>query len=419
VTDAPPPAVGREAFERRDLIHLLGASAFRGLAVFLAALALGEAIAMAEFVLTNGRYRTWTWVKVGMLYVLSFCGVGIRADLLDPAFAQSGTGVHFVYRVPLLLVTAGLGWLLFLAGRRAGRATPAAGRAAAAVVAVAVGFTMPIAVAAIPAVLRFPDYGATLAPIRWESAVLPFAVALAGAGAGVLLTRRERLDDAWVRWIEGGWRMFVLSLLLVLAGSLVLAALKPAQVEVYVRTLESSGRAGAVIGVHHLLLLPAQAMLSVAPVMGGSVEASIGEDDVTTVSTSEIHLGRLARYLLARVPGKSRIPLGGGFHLFLLVPTVATVLGGRHAAARVSSTAGRAGAGAGAGVVFAVLVTAGVMLATASLPLGPYGVAPVSIRASMPSTAVLALAWGVVGGTVGGLTAAVLRRRADPPPSPR
>jgi hypothetical protein len=102
-----------------------------------------------------------------------------------------------------------------------------------------------------------------------------------------------------------------------------------------------------------------------------------------------------------------RVKLGGGFYLFLLVPLAATVLGGRRAAAGLRGSGARLVRGTAAGVVFGVLVGAAALFSGSSLPLpllGQFDVLPVSIRATMPSTAVLALGWGMVGGALGAFT---------------
>ena len=68
----------------------------------------------------------------------------------------------------------------------------------------------------------------------------------------------------------------------------------------------------------------------------------------------------------------------------------------------------RALRGAGAGVVFGVLMAVGAWFSATMFPLPvPVdipGALPASIYATMPSTAVLALIWGVVGGVLGALS---------------
>ncbi len=61
--------------------------------------------------------------------------------------------------------------------------------------------------------------------------------------------------------------------------------------------------------------------------------------------------------------------------------------------------------GLGAGVVFAIFVTLGVWMTRAALPFPPVWLTRLTISAAMPSTALLALVWGVAGGALGASTA--------------
>ena len=59
------------------------------------------------------------------------------------------------------------------------------------------------------------------------------------------------------------------------------------------------------------------------------------------------------------------------------------------------------------GDVFGFLMAVAALFSASALPLpllGPYAVLPMSIRATMPSTALLALARGVAGGALGALS---------------
>jgi hypothetical protein len=120
------------------------------------------------------------------------------------------------------------------------------------------------------------------------------------------------------------------------------------------------------------------------------------------------------------------------YFLFLLVPLLSVVAGGRLAARRGARLSGEAGLiGAAAGVVFAALVLVGSLLAslTAGGSVSVQGLtsgASVRIGPDIVSGFVLALAWGVVGGLAGGkLESRRLPREGVPttgpelpPPSP-
>jgi hypothetical protein len=103
--------------------------------------------------------------------------------------------------------------------------------------------------------------------------------------------------------------------------------------------------------------------------------------------------------------------------VFLLVPAVATVLGGRRAAARLA-VAGVAGARAGmlAGTAFAALVAAGasVSVVSATVDATIDDVRSTTQLVAGPEAAgagIGALAWGLVGGAAGGATADRFVRR--------
>jgi hypothetical protein len=88
--------------------------------------------------------------------------------------------------------------------------------------------------------------------------------------------------------------------------------------------------------------------------------------------------------------------------LLLAVPLAATVWGGRAAAAGEGSRLERAIRGAGAGVVFAALVLVAEAASSISVERPPEG-AVMRLGAELLPTGMLALAWGVAGGTVGAL----------------
>jgi hypothetical protein len=97
-----------------------------------------------------------------------------------------------------------------------------------------------------------------------------------------------------------------------------------------------------------------------------------------------------------------------GYFLFLLVPALSVVMGGRYAARKRARLKWEAvGLGAASGVVFAVLVTVGSWLASLSAgvssPVGGITAnASVLIGPGVLAAGLLALVWGVVGGGLGG-----------------
>ncbi len=114
--------------------------------------------------------------------------------------------------------------------------------------------------------------------------------------------------------------------------------------------------------------------------------------------------GDVARTPAPDVPTRSMPP---GYWAFLLVPAIATVGGGRWAGRTWRGRSGgreRALRGAGAGVVFAVLMGAGTWMASIDVGLTLNATStPTSftLGASPVGTASLALVWGVIGGALG------------------
>jgi hypothetical protein len=392
-------------------------AAVRGFLVFVALAAIALAIGLVEYAASGGAYRLWTWIKVGFLYLVSFCGVGIRGQsALPPGVTPAPTTVDF--RLPMMLGTALAVWLLFRTGRLVVKIAGGGRRDAVGVTAAAaLGFAVPTFLVALPATLRFPEIG-TLAPVWWQAAAFPLLLGIGAAGAGALWARRERRatrPDAVRAVMAGAWTMFVSALGLAFVGFLVLAALKPGQTGDYARYLRDRGRFGAVLGVHHVLFLPTQSVWILAPAMGGSTAVGLSaigrsEEPPARLTLSGIDEGAWGRLLdpNGANAGRSRVALGGGFYLFLLVPAAATVLGGRRAAVGFAEPGFRTVVGAAAGVGFMALIAAATLFAVLSGPFPQPGMGIllfVTIRAAMPSTALLALAWGVGGGVLGALTA--------------
>jgi hypothetical protein len=385
-----------------------------GVLAFAVATCVGVAIALTEYAVSGGAYRLWTWVKVAFLYVVSFCTASLRVTLLAPRAGDARAPEEIVLRFSFLLGTLLVLWLLSLAGRRVAGDGAGAGAIVAGAAAAVAGFAAPVFAIALPATLRFPGLlHAEVSPILWEAAVYPMAVAIAGIGAGVFVERRDRIAPATAAIVRGGWRMFVLSLMLAVVGLLGLAAAKPGPTGAYARELQAEGRIGVLSFTHQLLLLPNQALWILAPSMGGSTEVSFGGRDRSTVAIGRADLGSTASTIGGGVAAAPSIPLGGGFYLFLLVPAVATVLGGRTAGRTGARWIGRIGRGAGAGVAFAVFVAAGAWASGATIPIPALGWAPVSIDAAMPSTVMFALVWGVAGGALGGLSSGFAAPRAS------
>jgi hypothetical protein len=381
-----------------------GRDALRGFAAFAAVFALGQVVGLAEFAASGGAYRLWTWVKVGGLYLVSFFGVSERVDL--------GGRPLFQLHLPLMMGTFLAGWLLF----RAGSHVAARSRAATVVRVLGVvgGFAVPVWILGSVARLRFPDLGgpgvdATLRAITWQVIVFPAAFGLAAVGVGAWWVSQPRMMmGATARRIAaGGWRMCWLAALLAFAGLLILATIRSARTAQYGGWLGSQGRGGALLLGHQVLAVPNQSLFVLTPAMGGTIGVSqtVGSAHATSVSLTGIGpVGFAIPGVAGPIPAR---PLGGFLYLFMLVPALATVVGGRRAAEGVVSAWSRLGLGMGSGMVFAASVAAGASFASVQTPLSRAG-SPFLVRVEMPATALLALAWGIGGGVVGALLGAQL-----------
>lgn len=373
-------------------------AASRGLVPFLAGTLVGQAVSMAEYAASGGAYRPWTWVKVGFLYLLSFCGVTLRAT----AEGRSPVGL----RLPLLAGTAAVAWLLWRAGHRSRRPWE--------ILVSAVAFAVPVAATAFVATLRFVDQGIEISPIGWQGIVFPLAIAVALIGVGWLSREPGRRPGIWVSRVmsavSGGWRMLAVGLWLATLSVALLAGVKPQQARAYGSFLAGLGTSGAVIAGHHALALPNQSVLTLAVAGGSEIVVAIGsaEPPAKTIrlTLAGIRFSPDVVPLLGVPPEPGAVALGGGFYLFLSVPAVATFFGGRLAGKGWRSARERAARGAGAGLVYAVLLTGLASFAglAVGLPIPPADVVAVSLEAPTWLVAVSALAWGIGGGLVGALT---------------
>jgi hypothetical protein len=249
--------------------------------------------------------------------------------------------------------------------------------------------------------------------------VLPLLLATAAGAAGGLRSGRYELisHDPWGRRaagvIAGGVRMFVLGLVLSFVGLLVLAAIRPGATRTYFETVSGPPTDQTTMNIaHHVLLLPNQSLWVLVPAMGGCDGLSGGGVSATFLCYSKVPTtvsvspeGPTSGTPVVQADfGKAQ----SGYLLFLMVPAVSVVLGGRYAARKRARLRWEAvGLGAASGVVFAVLVAVGSWLASVSAALSsPTGGIPanasVLIGPGVGAAGLLALVWGVVGGGLGG-----------------
>jgi hypothetical protein len=395
------------------------------LRAFLVMAVLGQAVAFAVNLARAPGESAATAAKLGWLYFGWFHHAAVTARLTSVEGGDAGLTAHVGLAMMLGTVLAIA--ILYKGGRAV--ADKARGGAGARVLH---GMKVAPAYAILPFVLSglvsidipIPRNGLVAGSLQmppWGLSwfVLPLLIAAAAGAAGGLRSGRHELisNDPWGRRaagvIAGGFRMFVLGLVLSFVGLLVLAAIRPGATGTYFRTISGTPNDQTTMNIaHHVLLLPNQSMWVLVPAMGGCDGLSGGGVSAsflcyskvpTTVSVTPEGLTSDAPVVQADF---AKAP--SGYLAFLLVPALSVILGGRYAARKRARIKGEAIAmGAASGVVFAVLVVLGSWLASVSAVLSsPAGGLPanasVLIGPAVGAAGLLALLWGVVGGGLGG-----------------
>jgi hypothetical protein len=389
----------------------------RGALAFVVVAGVGQAVAFAVNLAQARGASAGTVAKMGWLYfgwfqhaTLTTRLTGLRADVGLAMMLGTFLAIAILYRGGRVVAdrTGGSGVARVLHGMK-----------------VAPAYAIPAFVVTglvsidVPVPRIAPVVGSLqLRPWDLSWLVLPLLIAAAAGAAGGLRSGRHELlsRDPWGRRaagaMAGGVRMFVLGLTLSFAALLVLAMLRPDGARAYFRAVSGppTGQTAAIIA-HHVLLLPNQSMWVLVPAMGGcdgvhggGVSASFLCYSKFPTSVSMTSQGLISGTDIRADFGSAP----SGYLLFLLVPALSVVLGGRHAARKRARLKWEAvGVGAASGVVFAVLVALGSWLASVS-------VGAASSTSSLPANAsvligpgvwvagLLGFAWGVVGGALGG-----------------
>jgi hypothetical protein len=419
----PPPPPGDPGASgipaRADPVSVAGAFG-RGVAIAVVVAAVGQLPGVIARML--GGHTPWrTTFGLGWLDTLAMHRIGIQGR---------GPGGAGAIRLSMgfLLGTAVVLWLGYRSGRRLSRDAVGSSRAIAGsvvlAIALAVGYTVPIAV--VSALVRVragsipPFVPASLAfgAVGWQAVLFPFALAAGSTLAGAIdLGASENIHDGDGRTdvraaLHGGWSAFVATIVLALVGVLVVAAVRPTGLERYARAVAASGPSGAalVLGVH-AMVLPNQSLMIASASMGGCVtlsgrwgdEAILCADRFPATDPPTVALDAISLVAGGSAPSGRTRPMPPGYLAFGLVPLAGTLWGGRRAAAGARDPGRRLLRAAGAGVVFAVLMAAGVWAASMSIELGELAGGPASVTlGSAPlATGLLAVGWGVLGGMVG------------------
>ncbi len=407
-----------------------------GFLAFLAMAAIGQGLALAVWSVGGRGSSFGAFARIGAIYLGAFHHVAIEFEIPRTSEAATAVGAASLsVGVALLSVTAVAVWLLYRAGRAlADRGGGGRGVRVLRGMWVAPSYAIPVFAVAVLVDVRTTLRSVGLGEVHvslstWQALAFPLAIAAAAGAAGGLrsaLASRASLDPAMARVeaaVAGGWRMLVVGAVLSLVGLFLAGVVQPdgpaalltPTTARYVRGVFDRPARGLVLLAHHLALLPDEALWTLVPAMGAcdGVHGDASENvlcygrfplEVTT-TPQPINGDEVVPVPLGQIGFGTAPP---AYLLFLLAPGVASVLGGRRAAARVGGPIRRAClAGASAGVVFAALVGAVAVLSSVTVGYGGAGrtgwvIAGPDVGAGM----LVAAAWGIVGGAGGGATVA-------------
>ena len=380
---------------------LLGGMRRGLLGIFVPVALAGQVLAWIEYAATHA-YRPWSWAKIGLAYALSGSHVTFEASRSLVSFDAPSAVVDEQLVLALGAFVALTLVLSFRAGRDAARRmTAPLARLAIAGATVGLGFAVPCGVSSFLVTLSFPNLGiAVLRPVLWQAFVLPLVLAVVAGGIGGAAVGVTSAADAQIRRLAaaavGAWLSFVWALGYAFVGFLVLAALEAGATSSYARTMRDAGEAGAIIVLHHALLLPNQSTLILATSMGAPTELAVDGETAARLSVGGIEaVGNYGAFTEASF-GRSAVPFPAWYRGFLLVPAAATVLAGRRlrgGAANRREALVRAGL---AGTGFAVLAAVATWIATIVLPIAIFG-GSTRLGANPWTTLLVALPWGVIG----------------------
>jgi hypothetical protein len=283
----------------------------------------------------------------------------------------------------------------------------------------------------LPIDLDLKVHAGHVAALLWPLAIGAFAGFLGGLATARedLAGRRPWGSRAWSA-LAGGWRMLAVGLLGSFLGLQVVAFAEsdlpiPYGPGFFEAVFDGSTSTGLIFTDQTATFLPNMAVWVLVPSLGAcdavDLDARVFRLDVDVICYAsfpgpgaEDALEAEAAPAIGGFPRVPDLPAAPSvYFLFLLVPVVATVYGGWTAGRRSGSPRSSEGAlaGVGAGVVFALGVLALAVLSRATLGVagsggGFSGEGGLSAGADPILGTLLALAWGLAGGAIGGLLGA-------------
>jgi hypothetical protein len=396
----------------------------RALLAAVILLLVGEAVIFLAYAAADnpGKPSAGTVVRYGGVLFYAFHHVGFRLDPSAPGPAGQRTPFRFAGGSIAFAAMAGTAlavWLLYLGGRAVARE-----RGGSALSRGLHGLKVAVPYASLMLAGSFllhfqPSGGAlTIHPSYVGAMLWPLALA---AAAGFVGGVRWEHRDGWA-WLgadretlgrrlngalAGGWWMTMFGLIFAFCGLLVLAVVRPHATATYFSSFDRGTLDGIVAIVATVLVLPNLAAWVLFPAMGSCVGLS---GPLTICSLSYRHFPRgPGRLTTGADTAALNLPAPVGFYLFLLVPLAAVLIGGAMGArkGRATSRSEAAALGAVAGVVFAALSALTIVLASLTVSVsaaigGLLAGRSFRIGPELTSGVLLALAWGVAGGALGG-----------------
>jgi hypothetical protein len=458
--DLPASAAGPPLEPRRGAFAFLrggwGTAVLRALLTALVLGVLAEGLSFLLYTAAGGsRPSKVDFARIGGGIFFAFHRVGFVFEVPRSAVDSTGASTipfpfpfsaRFTVSLAIMGGTALAMVLLYWGGRAVARAG-GGDEVARAIHGAKIG--VPYAVACLIGAwgVRFavPFAGGSLRihPSYLAAGLWPLGLGVLMGGLGGL--RAE--SDAWTggvatdRWtrrpraaVAGGWRMLALGLLLSFAGLLVLAAAKPSATRAYFRgAFEGGAERGAAAVASNVLVVPNMAAWVLFPSMGSCLGVSGGsfgvQGSVCFLSYTRFPTGSgvtdfIGRGGLEGLPGPPP-----AYYAFVLVPLIAVLYGGAVAARRASarSKSEAAAMGALAGIAFGLMAVLALVLSIVTVRAGGQvgslsEAVTVRFGPDLARSTLLAFAWGVVGGGLGGLVhgrgLALTASRREEPPAP-
>jgi uncharacterized protein DUF6350 len=400
------PAASAERGPSGGEVRALGVAALGGTLALLASVLVGQVLALVGSV-AIGIVDAVAWAKLGLLTALLALRGELEATAGNAPFLDAAGVGSFRWRLMPSLLTILFLWLASRAGRRVARDRP--GRSAAGTIALAAagaGVAVAALAALAAALVTVSDSGLDLLLEVSPTSAALWGGILAAAGAGVGAFLEACAPTPAARATRGAIEGYVLALGLALVAFLVVATLEPRATRAYVDALRGMGSTGAAVAGAHVLVLPTQSALLLVPASGSCLDVVAGR------SGAELCPWRVSGLGVSSA-------LSPWFWLLNAVPIASAAFAGWRAGRGLVRRSAALATGASAGLFFGVLAVLGAAIAAPRwfLP-APIPISAVSLGPRWVSTILALLAWGALGGALGGWLAGRSYAEDPVPPIP-